>query len=62
MTKGYRTMPWSKDRLSPHPSEDWLTHYQGKYPPSTGPRPLPWYKRLWTTMIESMDHNAIRIF
>ena len=30
MTKGYRTMPWSKGRVSPHPSEDWLDNYQGK--------------------------------
>lgn len=30
MTKGYRTMPWSSGRVSPHKSEDWLANYQGK--------------------------------
>ena len=62
MTKGYRTMPWSRDRVSRHPSEDWLANYQGKYPPTTGSKPPAWYKRLWATIIDSMDHNGFRIF
>ena len=62
MTKGYRTMPWSRDRVSRHESEDWLHHYQGKYPPSTGPKPLPWYRRLWGSIIKNMDHRGFRIF
>jgi|TARA_B110000263_G_scaffold105946_1_gene92525 hypothetical protein len=30
MTKGYRTMPWSRGRVSPHASEDWLKEYAQK--------------------------------
>ena len=62
LVKGYRTMPWSRGRVSPHDGAEWLDRYQGKYPPSTGSKPPAWYKRLWSTMIKNMDHNAIRIF
>ena len=49
MTKGYRTMPWSRDRVSPHPSEDWLDNYQGKdftrvLKPNIFKRIVTWYR------------------
>jgi len=55
-------MPWSRDRVSKHDGADWLTHYQGKYPPTTGSKPPAWYRRLWSTIIKNMDHNGFRIF
>tara|TARA_B110001454_G_scaffold156266_1_gene145511 strand:+ start:854 stop:1033 length:180 start_codon:yes stop_codon:yes gene_type:complete len=49
MTKGYRTMPWSSGRVSPHKSEDWLDYYQGKdftkvLKPNIFKRVVTWYR------------------
>jgi hypothetical protein len=62
LVKGYRTMPWSRGRVSPHDGADWLHHYQGKFPPSTGVKPPAWYRRLWFAIIKTMDHNKMRKF
>ena len=58
---GIEREPWATGRVSTS-EKNWLDDHAHKYPPSTGSKPPAWYKRLWTTIVNNMDHNGFRIF